>query len=240
MEHDTAISFRELQRPEDMMPVVELQYEIWGQSDATPANQLVISVKTGGHVIGAFDGEKLIGFAYGFPAVLLGQEPWIASHMLAVRPEYAGSGLGRALKWWQRDLVLAQGYSRMTWTFDPLEARNAHLNLNRLGAVAREYIVNCYGIMDDRLNAGLPSDRLMAEWNMRSERVERAKAGELTPEGSVRVEIPQDFQTVKRRNLEEAKGVRLRVREQLLAHISGGLAVVGFNRKAGELLLNEI
>lgn len=238
MEHDTAISFRELQRPEDMMPVVELQYEIWGQSDATPANQLVISVKTGGHVIGAFDGEKLIGFAYGFPAVLQGQEPWIASHMLAVRPEYAGSGLGRALKWWQRDLVMAQGYSRMTWTFDPLEARNAHLNLNRLGAIAREYIVNCYGIMDDRLNAGLPSDRLMAEWDMRSERVERAKAGELRPEGSVRVEIPQDFQEIKRRDLEEAGRIRLRIREELQHNLGRGLVVTGYDRGASGLLLD--
>lgn len=230
-------AFRELHTPEEMALVVQMEWEIWGPSDATPANQLVISVKTGGHVIAAFAEGALAGFVYGFPAIVPGQEPWIASHMLAVRPSHAGSGLGRELKWRQRDLALAQGYRRMTWTFDPLEARNAHLNLNLLGAVAREYIVNCYGSMDDRLNAGLPSDRLMADWDLQGERAARARAGGLLAEGSLRVPIPRDFQAVKRRNLEEALALRLEVRAALQAHLAAGRAVLGYDRVRGDLLL---
>lgn len=238
MPHE-GIAFRELRTPEEMALVVLLEYEIWGQSDATPANQLVISAKTGGHVIGAFDEGRLVGFAYGFPAFLPGGEPWIASHMLAVREGYAGSGLGRALKWRQRDLALSQGYRRMTWTFDPLEARNAHLNLNLLGATAREYIVNCYGAMEDRINAGIPSDRLMAEWDLAGERAAAAKAGRLRPEGRVRVRIPKDFQAMKRTDMEGAMRARLSVREELTAALDRGLSAVGYDRETGEILLAD-
>lgn len=233
------IEMRELHTPQEMQTVVQLQYETWGPSDATPQNQLVISVKAGGHVIGAFDGERLVSFVYGFPAVVPGAPPWIASHMLATLPEYSGRGLGRALKWQQRLWALERGFERITWTFDPLEARNAHLNLNLLGAEATEYIVNCYGEMDDKLNAGLPSDRLMADWELRAEGVVARSEGKTPepPEGSMRIDISQDFQALKRQGLAQALAERLRVREALQGLLAQGSRVVAFDRDASSLIL---
>jgi predicted GNAT superfamily acetyltransferase len=238
MEAVDGLALRELTRPEEMAEVVAVQAEIWAQTEATPANQLLISVKSGGHVLAAFDGDRLAGFAYGFPAVLAGQEPWIASHMLAVRPEYRSRGLGRRLKWWQRDWALAHGFRRITWTADPLEARNAHLNLNRLGAVGRRYLENCYGEMNDALNAGLPSDRLWLEWPLDHPRVERARRGELAPPADGdRVPVPPDFQAVRRRDREQALRWRLAVRRALSGKLGDGTAVVGFDPAACALVV---
>lgn len=231
------LTYRELRSPDEMALVVALELEIWGPDDATPANQLVISVKAGGHVLGAFDGGRLVSFAYGFPAVLPGRAPWLASHMLATLPAYNSRGIGRALKWLQRTWCLERGFGRVTWTFDPLEARNCHLNLNVLGATAPEYHVNCYGIMQDRLNHGLPSDRFMAHWDLDSARVLAARAGRLAPQDGVRVAIPPDFQAIKGRSLERALEVRLEVREALTRRLAQGLEVSGFDRSASELVL---
>ena len=231
------IEVRELHTPAELAGAVRLQFEIWGPNDATPANQLVISVKTGGHVLAAFDGDLLVSFAYGFPAVLQGQEPWIASHMLATRPEYGGQGIGRLLKWRQRDWALAHGFHRITWTFDPLEARNAHLNLNLLGAVAKDYIVDCYGPMEDKLNRGLPSDRLMADWQLESERVVAASRGERPDASGERVRVPQDYQALRRERPEGALDERLRVREELMAHLAADHTCVAFDRSTSSLVL---
>ncbi len=235
----SGIEMRELHTPEEMAIAVQLQFTTWGPNDATPANQLVISVKSGGHVIGAFDGERLVSFVYGFPAVLPGKQPWIASHMLATLPAYGGRGIGRALKWRQREWALERGFGRITWTFDPLEARNAHLNLNLLGASGAEYIVNCYGEMDDQLNRGLPSDRLMADWDLTSPGVTLRAAGEMPTreDPAARVLVPPDFQALKRSDLAQALNARLRVRAELRAALSGGLRVYGFDREVGALLL---
>jgi len=231
------IEVRELRTPAELAEAVRLQFEIWGPNDATPANQLVISVKTGGHVLGAYDGDRLVSFAYGFPAVLQGQEPWIASHMLATLPEYGGQGLGRMLKWRQRDWALAHGYHRVTWTFDPLEARNAHLNLNLLGAVAGEYIVDCYGPMEDKLNRGLPSDRLMADWQLDSPRVVAAARGERPALDGERVTVPLDFQSLRSVDPARALAERLRVREELVAHLAAGRVCAAFDRASSALVL---
>ncbi len=231
------IVVRELSTPKELAEAVRLQFEIWGPNDATPANQLVISVKTGGHVLGAFDGDRLVSFAYGFPAVVQGQEPWIASHMLATLPEYGGRGIGRMLKWRQRDWALGHGFHRITWTFDPLEARNAHLNLNLLGAKAKDYIVDCYGPMEDKLNQGLPSDRLMADWQLESPRVLAAERGEAPrPEGE-RVLVPRDFQRLRKDEPARAFEERLRVREELSAQLALGKACIAFDRETSALVL---
>jgi len=231
------ITVRELKSPSELREAVRLQFEIWGPNDATPANQLVISVKTGGHVLGAFDGDRLVSFCYGFPAVSPGQQPWIASHMLATLPQYAGQGLGRMLKWRQRAWALERGFHRITWTFDPLEARNAHLNLNLLGAVASEYVVDCYGPMDDKLNRGLPSDRLVADWQLESPRVRAALHGERPALEGRRVAVPTDFQLLRASQPELALAERLRVREQLQAQLAAGMACVAFDRQQSELVL---
>ena len=231
------IEVRELHTPKELGEAVRLQFEIWGSNDATPANQLVISVKTGGHVLGAFDGDRLVSFAYGFPAIVQGQAPWIASHMLATLPEYGGRGIGRMLKWRQRLWALEHGFHRITWTFDPLEARNGHLNLNLLGAVAREYFEDCYGPMEDKLNQGLPSDRLMADWQLESDRVIAAERGERPALEGRRVRVPSDYQSLRRAEPSRAMEERLRVRGELESLLGQGLSCVAFDRDAAAIVL---
>jgi predicted GNAT superfamily acetyltransferase len=232
------LTYRELRTPEEMRAAFAIQLEVWGREDATPVNQLLISVKVGGHVLGAFDGDRLVAFAYGFPAYLPGRPPWLASHMLAALPAYRGRGVGRELKWRQRDWCLERGIRHMTWTFDPLEARNAHLNLNVLGAVGGEYVVNCYGEMDDRLNRGLPSDRLVAHWELDGARAQAARRGELTlPAGGRRVAIPRDLQALKSADMGAALEERLRVRAALAPALAEGWIVAGYDRDRSELVL---
>lgn len=165
---------RELHSAEEMASCVALELEVWGlaPADAVPASQLVAAAHAGGLVAAAFDGPRMVGFVYGFasfrpdrPRLYAG--PGHHSHMLAVLPAYRGRGLGRRLKGFQRDWCLSRGMSWMTWTFDPLQQRNARLNLMHLGAEAHEYRVNVYGAMNDALNRGLPSDRLLAFWDLR-------------------------------------------------------------------------
>lgn len=172
---------------EDCLQCETLQERVWqipDGRDIVPAHLLVTAVKNGGLLIGAFDGARMVGFAFG----LLGREGHgahrvlkHASHMLAVLPEFRHSGLGAALKWKQRDEALGQGIELMTWTFDPLQAVNAQLNLNRLGAVARRYLRDAYGVMTDGLNRGIASDRFEVEWYLASERVRKHAAAHAPP-----------------------------------------------------------
>lgn len=144
-----------------------LQTLVWGNDNGTvvPAHLLQLVADTGGIVLGAFRGEQAVGFAFGLLAQHRGRL-YHASHMLGVHPGFQETGIGAALKWRQRELALARGLGVMTWTFDPLEARNAHFNLHKLGAVGRTYLEDHYGKMDDDLNRGLPSDRIRVEWQL--------------------------------------------------------------------------
>lgn len=160
----------------DFSAVADLQREIWGAPNTVPVPHLIAVAHAGGTVLVARDGgadRRLVGFCYGFlgvdpdPGAPTGSSQFILwSHMLAVRPEARGRGLGRRLKLAQADAARARGLSRVLWTFDPLEARNAYLNLHVLGATVRRYEVDRYGHMDDPLNAGLDSDRLIADWRI--------------------------------------------------------------------------
>lgn len=147
---------------------VALQRDIWGQDflDVVPATILMVSQQVGGVASGAFDAEgRLLGFVFGISGVRDGATAhW--SDMLAVRPEARGAGLGKRLKGFQRDQLLERGIRRMLWTYDPLVARNANLNLNSLGAVPVEYVVNMYGDTRSSLHAGLDTDRFIVEWKL--------------------------------------------------------------------------
>lgn len=167
-----AVVIRPLVTSADFRLLTQAEAAVWGQEEAIPYHQSMVAARCGGVALGAFDGTAIVGFAYGFPAYD-GQAVWLHSHILGVLPEYRGTGLGARLKWAQREQALAKGYNLMTWTYDPLEAANAHLNLNRLGGVVRRFLPNYYGSMSDVLNQGLPSDRVWLEWHLRSERVER-------------------------------------------------------------------
>lgn len=145
--------------------VEDIQRDAWGMSDraVVPAEQIRAIIHNGGLLLLATDDGAPVGFCYGFVGLDDG-EPILCSHMLAVRPDIQSSGIGTKLKLAQRTYAAARGFSRITWTFDPLQARNAYLNLHRLGAYARRYLVDHYGPMDDAINRGMPTDRLVAEW----------------------------------------------------------------------------
>lgn len=153
--------------------VVELQIAVWGaDAETVPASVLLVSAKRGGILVGAFDGGALVGFVWSMPGWRDGR-PTHWSHMLAVSPAARGRGIGEALKRAQRDRALAQQIDLVEWTFDPLQAQNAHLNLARLGAVASTYLADAYGAMSGPLHRGTPTDRLVAEWWIRRPHVER-------------------------------------------------------------------
>ena len=156
--------------------VVDIQIAVWGRdAEVVPASVLSVSMKRGGILIGGYDGEKLIGFVWSMPAVRDGKlTHW--SHMLAVLPEARVQGLGRELKLAQRQRAIEQGVELIEWTFDPLQAPNAHLNFVGLGCVASTYLIDAYGSMSGPLHRGTPTDRLIAEWHIKSPHVERRLA----------------------------------------------------------------
>jgi predicted GNAT superfamily acetyltransferase len=156
------IEFRELRTAAELAPMPALELRVWGGSDVIAVNMLVATVTEGGMAIGAFDGDRLVGSVYGFAT----HQPHVLhSHYLAVDPDYRRTGLGVALKQEQRNWCLANGRTAMRWTFDPLQLGNAHLNLRSLGAVGAQYHANFYGPMGG-INGGLPSDRLVVEWDL--------------------------------------------------------------------------
>ena len=175
-------TYRDLTTLEDFAQVVELERQIWGPGydEVVPVPILAVSVHRGGILIGAFDGERMIGFVYSLPGIKDGKATqW--SHMAGVVAEYRSAGLGRTLKLLQRDRTLAMGLDLIEWTYDPLQAMNAHLNFSKLGVVAAEYAENIYGTSSSPLHQGNPTDRLVAEWWIRTPHVERR----VTPAGSL-------------------------------------------------------
>ena len=226
---------------------VALQKEVWNFSDydLIPLRLFVVAEKIGGQVIGAFDAGELIGFAMSLPGAR-DHKAYLHSHMLAVRSSYRNAGVGRRLKLFQREDALARGFELIEWTFDPLEIKNAWLNIERLGAIARRYNLNQYGISSSPLQGGLPTDRLVAEWWLRSERVETLlKAGKHPPvKAEMTVAVPAEIYTWKAapQHRHKAEQVQSRNREQFLDAFSRGLAVLGYERDAignGTFLLGK-
>jgi predicted GNAT superfamily acetyltransferase len=169
---------RILESPEDMTAVEELQRAVWpgSETDVVPAHVFITAVHNGGLVVGAFTGDQLIGFVFGFPGIEFtpdGPRPKHCSHMMGIHPDQRDSGIGFALKRAQWQMVRHQGLDHITWTYDPLLSRNAYLNIAKLGAVCSTYRRSEYGDMRDGLNAGLPSDRFQVDWWINTRRVER-------------------------------------------------------------------
>lgn len=164
------MKIRELTSVGEIRGCEQLEREIWGLSDAEvlPASHLVAAVHAGGMAAGAFDGGELVGFVCGFAAYHpeWSQSNGLHSHMLGVLPKYRGQGVGKELKKFQRMWCLEQGLRWMTWTFDPLQVKNARLNLEHLGVTVSEYRVDEYGTLGGDLNAELPTDRLLAFWSL--------------------------------------------------------------------------
>ena len=210
---------------------VELQIAVWGYNggDAIPRRVFVVASRIGGQVIGAFAGDKLVGFAMALPGYRAGT-PYLQSHMLAVAPQYRNLGIGRRLKLAQRDDAIARGFDLMEWTFDPLEIRNAHLNIHRLGAIVRRYHRDFYGSSSSPLQGGLPTDRLYAEWWLRSARVANILGGHAEPiEAWERVMVPKAVDQWKQdaQQRDWARALQARNREALEGAFARGFAVIG-------------
>ncbi len=171
-------NIRLLETPEEMTAVEELQRQVWpgSETEVVPAHMLITAIHGGGLALGAFENDKLVGFLFGFPGIESlpdGPRAKHCSHMMGILESHRDSGLGFALKRAQWQMVRHQGLDHITWTYDPLLSRNAHLNIARLGAVCNTYLPSYYGNMRDGLNVGLPSDRFQVDWWIRTRRVER-------------------------------------------------------------------
>lgn len=215
---------------------VEIQIAVWGyaEGDVIPRRMFLVARRIGGQVLGAFAGGAIVAFAMALPGYRDGHA-YLHSHMLAVLPEHRNAGLGRGLKLAQRDDAIARGFDLMEWTFDPLEIKNAYLNLHRLGAIVRRYHPDFYGPSSSPLQGGLPTDRLYAEWWLRSSHVEERLRGECrAAEISTRVEVPAGVQRWKLNEAERTLAQQLQSvnRTHLETAFSRGLAAIDYARDA--------
>ncbi|WAH37995.1 GNAT family N-acetyltransferase [Alicyclobacillus dauci] len=156
------IVIRQLSTLDQLKNVQELEKRIWGPH-SLPIHQTITAVKNGGIILGAFDGPTLVGYLYSFAGFKAG-EVYLCSHQMGIDEVYRKQGIGYQLKMAQAKLARDVGYRKIRWTYDPLEAHNAYLNIGKLGAICSDYIENCYGPMNDDLNRGLPSDRFWVTW----------------------------------------------------------------------------
>jgi len=260
------IVYRECHGLEDLQACVDLQVETWGYdpTDIMPRKAFLVMQKAGGQVIGAFDTEleragtsggavevngagmsadSMVGFALSLPGLKGGEKfvdgkprAYLHSHMLAVKDGYRNRGIGAQLKLEQRNEALARGIQHMEWTFDPLEIKNAFLNIHKLGAVVCHYRENFYGVSSSRLQGGLPTDRLLAEWHLSSERVKSILTGHWAAARPIeeRITVPASIYEWKaaEQYRDRALAVQLENRHRFQQAFSRGLAVLGFERDA--------
>jgi predicted GNAT superfamily acetyltransferase len=230
------IEIRPLTEIEEFRGCVEMQQVVWGfdELDVMPLRFFIVASRIGGQVFGAFaEKNEMVGFL----CALAGQKenlPYIHSHMLAVLPEYQNQGVARRLKLAQRDDAIKKGYRLIEWTFDPLELKNAYFNIEKLGIVVRHYSPNHYGTTSSRLQGGLPTDRMIAEWWIQSDRVkailgEREVAVQRSA-GKGRVEIPSGVVSWKSQDLPRARKIQEQVRGEFLSFFGNGYCVTGFVR----------
>ena len=216
---------------------VELQREIWKEADleVEPVTMFVVAAHTGGQVLGAFDGERMVGYTLAL-AGLRDRVPYLHSHMTGVLSEYRDRGVGRMLKLFQRDEALSRGIRLIQWTFDPLELRNAHFNLNRLGTICREYQPNLYGVTTSPLHRGLATDRLLAEWHLDSARVVAAIENLVKDpvEAPAIIELPAELERWLREDSSQVSVVQARLREEFTKWFAKGYAVVALRTAPGK------
>lgn len=242
---DAAIAVRPCTTPEEFQRCVSVEEAVWhfNPLDAVSHHILAVAHEVGGQVFGAFDEERMVGFALAFPAIRNGHIH-LHSHMAAVLPEYQGRGIGRMLKLAQREDALSRGIDTIEWTFDPLQPRNANFNINHLGAIVRRYIRNFYGQSSSPLHAGLPTDRLVAEWRLNSERVRRRAAGNFATEaqrGALKIELPQNINELRRHDPRQAAEIQARIRGEFERGFQQGYVVTEFstNETHGHYILGK-
>jgi len=253
------MEIRKLATADEYLEAERLQRTVWNfpEREIIPLNELVVMQKHGGHVFGGFDGRLMAAFCFGMPAYRDGKA-YHYSRMLGVLPGRQDSGLGYAMKLKQREYVQEQGLDLVMWTFDPLQSRNAYLNIEKLGCVIREYLVNLYPASGSKFNEGLESDRFTTEWWINSRRVTDSIAGrrrsydleEFPPAIETRVtqtgwrepvqvklggrrkrisiEIPDDIDALKKDDLPLAQRWREATRRAFVRAFKAGYVAHGF------------
>lgn len=211
---------------------VRLEKLTWGIDITVPSAIFVVAQHTGGQIIGAFSDGKMIGFTLAL-AGARGGEIFLHSHMTAVLPDYRDQGVGRRLKLFQRQDALKRGIRLVEWTFDPLELKNAHFNFVRLGAIARRLIPNCYGVTESSLHAGLPTDRLVAEWWLDSDRVKNILADNVVPskDTAARISLPANLGDIKASDRDAGARVQSAAREQFERYFAEGYVATSVERR---------
>jgi len=232
----TGIEVRKLTRLEEFEECVALEQAIWKESDleTEPVTLFVVASHTGGQVLGAFDGARLVGFTLALAGLREGRG-YLHSHMTGVAETHRDRGVGRALKLFQREEALARDIRWIAWTFDPLETRNAHFNFNLLGCIARRYLGNLYGVTTSPLHRGMATDRLLAEWFLDSARVLRVLGGVAAGERAVvRIELPAELESWKKSgDMARVAEVQARVRGEFVEWFGKNYAVTSFDAGAG-------
>ena len=230
--NDPGVEVRLLTNHADFHATIEVQEQVWGfsETDCVPPRLCAVAKEIGGLVLGAFLGGQMIGFSLSFPGVKDGNRPYWHSHMTGVLPAYQNRRVGRRIKLFQRQQAVRAGIDLIEWTFDPLEIRNAYFNIERLGVIVRRFLPNQYGITSSRLQGGLPTDRLVAEWHVTSERVERMIDGQSleSPAIAATIEIPSEIAELRETEAGKARAIQTRVREEFQEYLAKELTVVGY------------
>ncbi len=258
---NSSIIIREIDSISEMKALERLQKDVWGWDDldTMPLMNFIVTREVGGVLIGAFDGEKPVGFCFGFVGAHNGRIIF-HSHMLAVLPQFREHGIGHKLKLAQREHALAKGFTCITWTFDPLQSPNAYLNFTKLGVIANDYRINFYGEKtSSALHRFIGTDRLWVNWFLESERVrKRLNCGadveasheelekhvslvKMAPDGSPRtcamvdqdyllIDVPADIGVLQQQNPELAVAWRNATRAAFTEALDAGYTVEEFYR----------
>lgn len=245
------ITIRSIKDVKDLMEVKALESIIWSMDDPVPIHHMAAVIRSGGLVLGAYLKERLIGFQYSFSG-FDEKKVYLHSHNLGIHPDYRKLGIGMQLKLAQKEHAIQKGYDLIKWTYDPLETVNGTLNLHKLGATCQTYIVNAYGDLPDQLNAGLPSDRFLVEWDLTKEKQAANLASSpsvittgnrktfLTPEEItvdladeyLSVPVPNNFQELKEKDLPLALNWREATRRVFQHYFANGYRAIDLIKDA--------
>ncbi len=242
-DNNPAINVRECVTLDELAACVQLQRDVFAlpEIEISPVRHFIVTKNAGGFALGAFVGERLVGFVLSVPAFLRGQSAFY-SHMTAVDREFQSHGIGARLKWAQRERALSEGVKFIKWTFQPVQARNAHFNLEKLGAIVRHYEANFYGTDYSTAHheggkLGLDSDRLFAEWDLESEKAARLAAGEQfveTRNPAATISIPANWDELVRNDLRRAIDEQNRIKTEFLEAFGRGMVARSFERRDSE------
>lgn len=228
------IEVRVLSTHEEFRATLAVQSGVWrfSEVDQVPPRILSVAKYIGGLILGAYDGDRMVGFSFALPGAKRDGSSYWHSHMTGVLDDHQGLGIGRLIKLKQREEALAAGIERIEWFFDPLEIRNAHFNIERLGVILERFLPNQYGITSSPLHGGMPTDRVVADWQISSPRAKAIVEGRPKPDLRVEqtIEVLAEIAALRTGDPEKAKAIQTRLREQFQQHFADGLTVIGYRR----------